>query len=219
MRTKHGLLFDFVAILSGVAFSGLSATALAQTRLSQWDRGVSVDSKEQTEMRVYLWFYEWHMFGAMEPGQHTGGTWKNRVSVRDDRLAATIESENPGLSLDMRADADGAELKLNVTNESDRKWPDLASIIACFNPGPQATRNRQFANTNSWFHSADGLKPLAITAPREIHYNHALRKAIDAEADDDHHVQSSGQRFKATVFLGVRYGHGRYRFVLFHGGK
>jgi hypothetical protein len=185
------LLSNIVAVVVGVAFSALPATGLAQTKLSQWDRGVSVDSTEQSDMRVYLWFYEWHMFGAMKPGQHTNGTWKNRVSVRDDALAAEIESENPGLSLDMRAVADGAELILHVTNEQNRPWPQLASIIACFNPGPQATRNRQFANTNSWFHSADGLKQLAIKAPREIHYNYALRRAIDAQADDGKFVWSS----------------------------
>jgi hypothetical protein len=182
---------NIVAVVVGVACSALPATGLAQTKLSQWDRGVSVDSTEQSDMRVYLWFYEWHMFGAMKPGQHTNGTWKNHVSVRDDRLAAEIESENPGLSLDMRAVDDGAELILHVTNEQNRPWPQLASIIACFNPGPQATRNRQFANTNSWFHSADGLKQLAIKAPREIHYNHALRKAINAQADDGKFVWSS----------------------------
>ena len=185
------LAFILVAIVSSVAFSTLSRSALAQTRLSPWDRGVSVDSTEQLDMRVYLWFYEWHMFGAVKPGQHTNGTWKNRVNVRDDRSAATIQSDNPGLSLDIRAVADGADLMLQVTNESDRPWPTLASIIACFNPGPQATRNRQFANTNSWFHSADGLKPLAIEAPREIHYNSDLRQAIDAQADNGKFAWSS----------------------------
>jgi hypothetical protein len=183
------LLFN-VVIVSGLASFCLPA-ALAQAELSEWDRGVAVSLKEQPDMRVYLWFYEWHMFGAMRPGQHTNGTWKNQVTVRDDRLTAAIKSENPGLSLNIRAVADGAELTLHVTNESDREWSHLASIIACFNPGPQATRNRQFANTNSWFHSADGLKPLAIKAPREIHYNHALRKAINAQADDGKFAWSS----------------------------
>ncbi len=131
------------------------------------------------------------MFGAMKPGQHTNGTWKNRVIVHDDHMATEIQSENPGLSLDMRAVADGAELTLQVTNQSDRTWPQLASMIACFNPGPRATQNRQFTNTNSWFHSADGLKPPAIKAPREIHYNTKLRKAIDAQADDEKFVWSS----------------------------
>ena len=186
---KPRLVFIFTIVFS--ASSAVPTNALAQTRLSQWDRGVSVDSTDQADMRVYLWFYEWHMFGAMKPGQHTNGTWKNRVTMHNDRMAAEIQSENPGLSLDMRAVADGAELTLLVTNQSDRTWPQLASMIACFNPGPQATRNRQFANTNSWFHSADGLKPLAIKALREIHYNTTLRKAIDAQADDGKFVWSS----------------------------
>jgi hypothetical protein len=178
-------------LLSAIAtFFVLAFPAEAQTRLSQWDRGISVDSGERADMRVYLWFYEWHMFGAMEPGQHTNGTWKNRIEVDGNRLAARIESENPGLSLEIRAVADGAELDLRVANESERRWPDLASMIACFNPGPQSTRNRQFANTDTWFHASDGLTSLAIKAPREIHYNAELREAIDAEANDGKYVWS-----------------------------
>jgi hypothetical protein len=136
-------------------------------------------------MRVYLWFYEWHMFGAVEPGQHTGGTWENEITLSDDRSAARIVSANPGLELEMRAVEDGAELSLTVQNTTERAWPELASMIACFNPGPQATRNRQFANTKTWFHAADGLRPLTMQAPREIHYNDRLRKAIDAQSDAD----------------------------------
>ena len=177
-------LFNLAALVTCVGFIGRPTTGLAQTQLSEWERGVSVDSKGQPDMRVYLWFYEWHMFGAIKPGQHTGGTWNNQVNVRNDRLAASIQSETPGLSVAMSAVADGAELKLHVTNKTDREWPQLASMIACFNPGPRETRNRQFANTNSWFLSADGLRPLAIKAPREIHYNTALRKVINVQADD-----------------------------------
>lgn len=184
-------LFNLAALVTCVVSIGLPATGLAQTQLSEWERGVSVDSTEQADMRVYLWFYEWHMFGAMKRGQHTGGTWNNQVNVQDDRLAASIESETPGLSVAVRSVADGAELKLHVTNETDRAWPQLASMIACFNPGPRATRNRQFANTNSWFLSVDGLKPLAIKAPREIHYNTALRNAINAQTDDGRFAWSS----------------------------
>jgi hypothetical protein len=162
-------------------FAVRSASAFPDIRLSEWERGVSVDSTRQPEMRVYIWFYEWHMFDAVTPGQHTRGNWTNRAEVTP--LKARLVNGNPGVELDVKALDDGAELKLTVTNRSKHDWPELASMVACFNPGPEKTRNRQFANTKTWFHSADGLKPLAGKAPREIHYNHALRKLIDKQAD------------------------------------
>ncbi len=51
---KPRLEFIFAIVFS--ASSAVPATLLAQTRLSQWDRGVSVDSTDQADMRVYLWF-------------------------------------------------------------------------------------------------------------------------------------------------------------------
>ena len=134
-------------------------------------------------MRVYLWFYEWHMFDAVTPGQHTRGNWKNRAEV--SRLKAKLVNGNPGVELEVKAVDDGAELKLTVTNRSKHDWPALASMVACFNPGPDATRNREFANTKTWFNSANGLKRLAGKAPREIHYNQTLKELIAKEADAD----------------------------------
>ena len=156
--------------------------AFPEMRLSEWDRGISVDSIDHPEMRMYLWFYEWHMFGAIREGQHTRGNWKNHVALKADRRRAEVVSGNYGVKLDVD---DGAELVLSITNTTARQWPPLASVIACFNPGPEKTRNRQFANTKTFFHAKSGLMPLAMKAPREIHYNHELRKAIDAAANDE----------------------------------
>ncbi len=171
----------YVACCLAVLLAVRSAEAFPDTRLSEWERGVSVDSTRQPDMRVYLWFYEWHMFGAVTPGQHTRGNWTNRAEVTP--LKARLVNGNPGVELDVKALDDGAELKLTVTNRSKHDWPELASMVACFNPGPEKTRNRQFANTKTWFSSASGLKRLAGKAPREIHYNHELKKLITKEAD------------------------------------
>jgi hypothetical protein len=160
-----------------------SAAAFPDIRLSEWERGVSVDSTGQPDMRVYLWFYEWHMFDAVTPGQHTRGNWTNRAEVSP--LNAHLVNGNAGVELDVKAASGGAELKLTVTNRSKHDWPTLASLVACFNPGPEDTRNRQFANTKTWFNSADGLKRLAGKAPREIHYNHALMELITKQADSN----------------------------------
>lgn len=162
----------------------------SRMQLSEWARGVSVDSVSDPEMRMYLWFYEWNMFEAMLPGQHTRGMWDNEVTVSADRRSARVTSGFPGLSLDVQAVEDGADLMLTVTNLSEHDWPPMASIIACFNPGPEETRNAAFANEQTYFVSAEGLHPLTIRAPREIHFNDALREAVDAEANDGRYVWS-----------------------------
>jgi Ca2+-binding EF-hand superfamily protein len=123
------------------------------------------------------------MFEAVAPGQHTRGNWTNRAEVSP--LKARLINGNPGVELDVKAVKDGAELTLTITNRSKHDWPTLASIVACFNPGPAKTRNRQFANTKTWFNSANGLTRLAGKAPREIHFNSALAKLITKEADAD----------------------------------
>ena len=153
-------------------------------RLREWERGVLVESLDQPKMRMYLWFYEWHMFDAVQPGQHTRGNWANRVKLAPGGSSASIENGNEGISLEVRAVNDGADLTLNVTNRSEHDWPELATLVACFNPGPAESRNQQFANTKTWFLSSDGLAPLKMKYPREIHYNHALREVIEQASDD-----------------------------------
>ena len=186
-RVRRVTLRPFCVVALTITISSLLASVSlaqenpAEMRLAEWDRGVSVQSVNQPDMKIYLWFYEWHMFDAVKPGQHTGGTWKNRITVKEDGTYATIESENPGIRLAMEAVNEGAAMQLSVTNRSNHDWPTLASMIACFNPGPRQSRNSQFANMETWFHSAEGLQRLALRAPREIHYNRDLRAAIDAE--------------------------------------
>ena len=125
------------------------------------------------------------MFGTMRPEQHTRGNWTNRVSVTSDGRSATVVSGNPGIQLELQAVRDGAQMRLNVTNRSQHDWPELAALIACFNPGPEMTRNRQFANTKTWFPGPDGLASLAMKYSREIHFNSSLRLAVDGAADSD----------------------------------
>ena len=72
-----------------------SAAAFPDIRLSEWERGVSVDSTGQPDMRGYLWFYEWHMFDAVTPGQHTRGNWTNRAEVSP--LNAHLVNGNAGV--------------------------------------------------------------------------------------------------------------------------
>lgn len=150
----------------------------APTVLEKWERGVAIHAPGEKGMTVWLWFYEWNMFSAAKAGQHTRGQWLNRVTVNNAGSRAVIDCR-PNFRLEMKAVADGAELTLHVTNKSGHDWPELAGIIACFNPGPADLRNAQFANTKTFFH---GPKGLAQLQKRQIHFNTALRKAVDAEA-------------------------------------
>ncbi len=184
MRMRLSVIIIF--IFASLCFSRVNAVAEdSNMRLVPWERGVSVQPLSAPDMKVYLWFYEWQMFDAVNQGQHTRGAWKNRITMGKDGKLATVESSNPGITLEFTPVQDGADMKLTIANRSRHAWPQLASIIACFNPGPAATRNRQFANTNTWFHTANGLQRLALRAPREIHYNHKLRAKIDAAANND----------------------------------
>lgn len=156
----------------------------SRTRLYQSERGLSVERRDRPDMFVSLWFYEWNMFDAFVPGQHTPGVWENRVTVSDDGAEATVECD-VGLRLFLSAVDDGAEMILEATNSSGYDWPPLASIVPCLNPGlPQPTgQNPAFVNQRTYFRSVAGLSPLFLQAPREIHYNAGLRKLIDAEPD------------------------------------
>jgi len=156
------------------------------TRLLEWERGFAVQSLVQADMVVYLWFYEWNMFEAITPGQHTRGTFElDRILSKDGRCGK-IASD--ALTLTAAATTDGADLALTVRNRTNYDFPPIAAIIPCFNPGPAKTRNPQFANTNTYFLSPDGLKKLV---KREIHFNTAVRDLVEKEAKDGQYVWSN----------------------------
>lgn len=154
-------------------------------RLFEWERGFAVQPREPEDMAVYLWFYEWNMFEAIEPGQHTQGTYKLDRKLDKDGRVGVISSD--ALTLQMTAVTDGADLKLTVRNRTDYDFPSIAAVIPCFNPGPAETRNRQFANTNTYFLGPDGLKKLV---KREIHFDAGVRDLVDREGKEGQYVWS-----------------------------
>ena len=167
-------------LLTAVLFSSFSGPVKDEplVNLSEWERGIAVTSPHQEDMTVFLWFYEWNMFEALKKGQHTGGTSENEIKVSEDQRSGSVVSSPLGLSLQMGAGVDSADITLTVTNKSDHDWPELASIIPCFNPGPVGRQNEQFLNTKTFFLGPESLSPQVA---REIHYNHALRVAVDQE--------------------------------------
>lgn len=166
-------------------------------RLFDWHQGIGVQSPLQEDMRVYLWFYEWNMFEARTKGQHTRGAYNWKRTVSDDGATATIDAGD--MKLTARAVHDGAELTLKITNATDHAWPEIAGIIPCFNPGtpagvrrlrnrrPEAPRNEEFVNTNTWYVGHSGFEKLVA---RQIHFNDRLRAQVDGEAQDGQYVFS-----------------------------
>jgi hypothetical protein len=141
--------------------------------ISPWSRGIRITTPTPTAF-AYLWFYEWNLFEATRPGQHTPGhrdfTWD--VSEREGHMTSDV------FSIDARASDDHIDIALTITNRTSNHWPEIASIIPCFNPGKQGEVER----TRTWFVSKDGL---SLLNEREIHFNQRYRKQIDREADED----------------------------------
>ena len=48
-------------------------SAPSRYELFSWERGIGLQAKEHPELKVYLWFYDWNMFGAVSPEQHSRG--------------------------------------------------------------------------------------------------------------------------------------------------
>ena len=135
--------------------------------LESWRQGVVVHPQGEPEMRMFLWFYEWNLFGAVNRGHHTAAysmdsdwaAWEKIIT--NDKTYAVVSRD--GVQLELASVEDGVELTLNMENRSGHDWPALASIIPCFNPGPSEhgtrfdyafKRNRLFADsdsTHTWF--------------------------------------------------------------------
>lgn len=123
---KH--LITMIALAGACSVHVGARAEESNMRLASWERGVSVQPIDAPDMKVYLWFYEWNMFDAVEKGQHTRGAWTNRITVEQDGKLDTVTSSTPGITLAMTAVRDGAEMKLTIFNRTEHDWPSLASI-------------------------------------------------------------------------------------------
>jgi hypothetical protein len=66
--------------------------------LWDWERGIGASPPGRPGLRVSLWFYEWNMFDAVRPGEHTSGRRDFPHTIGADGEAARIDS--PELRLD-----------------------------------------------------------------------------------------------------------------------
>ena len=137
-----------------------------------------MESLKQPDMRSFFWFYEWNMFEAVRPGQHTGGRFDFDWVIDAERAVL----DEPPFRIEASACPGGAELSLTVTNSSGHDWPEPAGIIPCFNPGPPAFRTQCMVDEDhrhTYFLGAEGLERLHR---REIHFNRDLRPSLEGIA-------------------------------------
>ncbi len=66
---------------------------------------------------AYLWFYEWHLFGAVRAGQHTPGRYDFdwEVSEREAEMHSDV------FQIKARASEDHADLDLSITNRTRQR--------------------------------------------------------------------------------------------------
>ena len=195
-----------------VGLAGLVFAATASAQIVEWERGFGLRVPDEPAAAMFLWIYEWNMFEAMAPGQHTHGTYQLPRRLGPAGTEATVDS--PQLHLTMRAVPDGAELVLRITNRTNHAWPEIAGIIPCWNPGQipgtnpsmPLSLNRNFADPwrrNSHYLSAGGLTPLDS---RAIHFNARHRAAVDQASDHgklafSHKWPTSGEDATAGLLL------------------
>ncbi len=178
MKTSLGGCWSLVLGLSSLLLAGGCASA-PNVKLFEWERGIGVESLDQPGMSIYLWFYEWNMFEAVQSGQYTHADFA-QFSHHIDGKGRRAEIRGADMALKFVAVRDGAEMRLRITNRSDHDWPELAGIIPCFNPGRAELLNPLFANRNTWFVGPEGL---VRQDQREIHFNTDLRGRVEARSD------------------------------------
>jgi len=158
-------------------------------KLTRWERGVRLDSRPDPNQFAFLWFYEWHLFDAVAKGEHTPGSCNWEWHIDGDGAEARMDAE--WLRLHVRATENGADLSLEISNNTGHDWPSIAAIIPCFNPGDPrnpSTRNALFlddGHVHTYFRGKDGLEPIKGTLPREIHFNHDCRSSVMTWAEDN----------------------------------
>lgn len=177
---KSNCLIASALVLQGCLTATSSADA-PSLELFTWERGIAVRSRQQPRMAMFLRFYEWNLFDAMQRGQITNGNDSLRRTVDESGARAMIDS--PAVKLSMSARDDAVDLLLTVHNRSDYDWPEIASIVPCFNPGPPDSDGltRAFVNSNTYYVNDQGLARLK---QREIHFNQEHHAALDAAATD-----------------------------------
>lgn len=170
--------------------------------LFAWERGIGVRAAASEPMAMYLWFYEWNLFDAFEPGDFTPGRWDFEPRVAPDGRSAVVEGGDVRLAA--RVERGGVALELTVRNSTGRDWPELAGLVACFNPGPEAVRNVEMAHhLGTYFLGEGGLERVP---DREMRFARGLDRALRERSPElafafSPRWNTSAQRANAGILL------------------
>jgi hypothetical protein len=185
-------IFSFVLIFSvGTIFSQQpdSISTESELKLDLWERGLVVQVARQKEMQMFFWCYEWSMFGAVLPGVYERGNYKEFSGILGND-GSSAELKSPHILLSAKARDTGVDLLLTVTNTSTNQWPEMASIIACFNPGKKIPDDKPTDNVlnpaknllfsddehqHTYYYGKSGFQLLKA---REIHYQAKYSETI-----------------------------------------
>jgi len=153
--------------------------------IGEWEQGFEFSPVQFNSKRMYLWFYEWNLFNAVYEGQHTPGY--QTPSKMLDREHYQGKLFHPNMNLLADSTKDSVDLLLTITNDTNHDWPQIASIIPCFNPGGldsciKVVPTLHFfddAHERTWFLGKDGVEGLEGHA---IHFDEKLREEINEQA-------------------------------------
>lgn len=194
---RQTLAFVVALCVGSSIWAGNTADAGQLLKLTKWERGVKLESRSDKAGFAYLWFYEWHLFGAVENAEHTQGSHAWNWVIDPEGTLARMDAD--WLKMRVKAAENGADMSLEISNTTDYDWPEIAAIIPCFNPGNprnQAQQNPIFLDSrhkHTYFLGKSGLELIRGAAPREIHFNQAFHEKImgwKKERDDGRFVFS-----------------------------
>ena len=120
-----------ICLLLAFVFLTPAESAPSRYELFSWERGIGLERKDQPELKGYLWFYEWNMFGAVNPEQHSRGDWENKVTISEDGQSAEI-TVDPCFTLLAATSESGADLTLFQAQPSPEEVYD--SIVDGLGP-------------------------------------------------------------------------------------
>lgn len=187
MKVKLILLFFLIysKVTEADPGSRICSDSQNQMHLSEWKLGIGLHSSRDTTAYIYFRFYEWHLFDAIEAGDHTRGKDDWNWDITADRQEANMNSES--LKVNIRVVDDGAEIKMTITNNSDHNWPEIAAIVPCLSP--EYERHNIPVNTNfldekhkkTYYINSEGFELLKM---REIHFNYDLKQKVINRSED-----------------------------------
>ena len=197
MKVPISRTYKLFGLLLVALTAGCSSPSSSKLILDEWERGFVIAPGENPEMQIFIWFYEWHLFDAVNPGIHTPAYGRSadwtvwNKWINEARTEGYVEKED--MRLELKSLDDGIEIKLIIENLSDHDWPGLAAIIPCFNPGPppgstsegKFHRNKEFVDldsTHSYFVGPDST--VTLLKNRSIHFNHFLKPQVEKVRSD-----------------------------------